>query len=76
MKVSVINKKVSIPKASGSDDKIIDALILEMKDVVGNQIFQMVSDKTVLQMTKLLKDDLSDFRVKQDWFLFRKIALF
>ena len=68
----VINKKVSIPKASGSDDKIIDALILEMKDVVGNQIFQMVSDKTVLQMTKLLKDDLSDFRVKQDGFYSEK----
>ena len=68
----VINKKISIPKASGSDDKIIDALILEMKDVAGNQIFQMVSDKTVLQMTKLLKDDLSDFRVKQDGFYSEK----
>ena len=56
-----INKKLSTPKASRSDDDIIDALILEMKDIAGNDLFQIVLEKTVLQMTKLLKDDLSDF---------------
>ena len=67
-----INKKVSLTKASGSDDKIVDALILEFKDVAGNELFQMVLEKTVLQMTKLLKDDLSDFRVRQDGFYSEK----
>ena len=32
----------------------------------------MVLEKTVLQMTKLLKDDLSDFRVRQDGFYSEK----
>ena len=67
-----INSKISIPKANGSDDEIIDALIFEMKNVAGSELFQMVSDKTVLQITKMLKDDLSDFRVKQDGFYSEK----
>ena len=37
-----INKKISLTKASGSDDEIVDALILEFKDVAGNELFQMV----------------------------------
>ena len=68
----MINKKISLNKASGSDDEIVDALILELKDVAGNDLFQMVLEKTVLQMTKLLKDDLSDFRVRQDGFYSEK----
>ena len=67
-----INKKISSPKTGGSDDEIVDALILELKDVAGNELFQMVLEKTVLQMTKLLKDDLSDFRVRQDGFYSEK----
>ena len=67
-----INKKISLTKASGSDDEIVDALILEFKDVAGDELFQMVLEKTVLQMTKLLKDDLSDFRVRQDGFYSEK----
>ena len=45
---------------------------MEFKDVAGDELFQMVLEKTVLQMTKLLKDDLSDFRVKQDGFYSEK----
>ena len=67
-----INKKISLTKVSGSDDEIVDALILEFKDVAGDELFQMVLEKTVLQMTKLLKDDLSDFRVRQDGFYSEK----
>jgi arginyl-tRNA synthetase len=67
-----VNNKISIPKISGSDDEIIDGLILEMKDLAGNELFQMVSDKAVQQMTKMLKDDLSDFKVKQDGFYSEK----
>ncbi len=67
-----INTKISTPRASGSDDEIIDALIFEMKNVTGNELFQMVSDKTVLQMTKMLKADLSSFKVKQDGFYSEK----
>ena len=67
-----INKKVSIPKLDGSADEIVDALILEIKNVVGSELFQKVSDKTVSRMTKLLKDDLSDFRVSQDGFYSEK----
>jgi Arginyl-tRNA synthetase len=67
-----INKKISLAKASGSDDEIVDALILEFKDVAGDELFQMVLEKTVVQMTKLLKDDLSDFRVRQDGFYSEK----
>ena len=67
-----INNKISIPNLSGSSDELIDALILEMKEAVGNETFQMISDKTVLEMTNLLKDDLSDFRVSQDGFYSEK----
>ena len=67
-----INNKISIPKAKGSDDEIIDALILEMKNVAGSKLFQMISDKTVLHMTKMLKVDLFDFKVKQDGFYSEK----
>ena len=67
-----INKKVLIPKLDGSADEIVDALILEMKNVIGSELFQKISDKTVSRMTKLLKDDLSDFRVKQDGFYSEK----
>ena len=67
-----INKKISLAKSSRSDDEIVDALILELKDVAGNELFQMVLEKTVLHMTKLLKDDLSDFRVRQNGFYSEK----
>ena len=67
-----INKKVLIPKLDGSADEIVDALILEIKNVVGSDLFQKISDKTVARMTKLLKDDLSDFRVNQDGFYSEK----
>jgi len=67
-----INNKISIPNLSGSSDELIDALILEMRETVGNETFQMISDKTVLEMTNLLKDDLSDFRVNQDGFYSEK----
>ena len=67
-----INKKVLIPKLDGSADEIVDALILEIKSVIGSEFFQKISDKTVSRMTKLLKDDLSDFRVKQDGFYSEK----
>ena len=68
----VINNKISIPNLSGTSDELIDALILEMKETVGNETFQMISDKTVLEMTNLLKNDLSDFRVSQDGFYSEK----
>ena len=68
----VINNKLSIPNLSGTSDELIDALILEMKETLGNETFQMISDKTVLEMTNLLKDDLSDFRVSQDAFYSEK----
>ena len=67
-----INKKVLLPEASVSADELIDALILEMKDVAGSKLFQKISDKAVLQMTELLKDDLSDFRVNQDGYYSEK----
>ena len=67
-----INKKVLIPKLDGSADEIVDALILEIKSVIGSELFQKISDKTVSRMTKLLKDDLSDFRVNQDGFYSEK----
>lgn len=67
-----INKKVLIPKLDGSADEIVDELILEMKNVIGSELFQKISDKTVSRMTKMLKDDLSDFRVKQDGFYSEK----
>ena len=67
-----INKEVLIPKLDGSADEIVDALILEMKNVIGSELFQKISDKTVSRITKLLKDDLLDFRVKQDGFYSEK----
>ena len=67
-----INKKVLIPKLDGSVDEIIDALILEIKNVAGSELFQKISDKTVSRMTKLLKEDLSEFRVNQDGFYSEK----
>ncbi len=67
-----INKKVLLPVVSGSADEIIDALILEMKDVAGSELFEKISDKAVLQMTQLLKDDLSNFRVNPDGFYSEK----
>ena len=49
---------------------------MEFKDAAGNELFQMVLEKTVLQMTKLLKDDLSDFGVRQDGFYSEKNLFF
>ncbi len=67
-----INKKVLLPEVSGSADEIIDAFILEIKDLVGSELFQKISDKAVLQITELLKNDLLDFRVGQDGFYSEK----
>ena len=67
-----INKNVVPPDVGGSSDEIVDSFILEMKDVAGSELFQRISDITVLQMTQLLKKDLSDFRVEQDGFYSEK----
>tara|TARA_B100000945_G_scaffold318508_1_gene323489 strand:- start:1307 stop:3043 length:1737 start_codon:yes stop_codon:yes gene_type:complete len=67
-----INKNVVPPDVGGSSDEIVDSFILEMKDVAGSELFQKISDITVLQMTQLLKKDLSDFRVEQDGFYSEK----
>ena len=43
-----------------------------MKKIAGPDVFQTISDLTVLQMTKLLQSDLVDFRVNQDAFYSEK----
>ncbi|HJM08472.1 MAG: arginine--tRNA ligase [Gammaproteobacteria bacterium] len=67
-----INEKLSLPKLSGTTDELVDALILEMKTVVGPDLFAAISDKAVLQMTELLQSDLADFGVAQDNFYSEK----
>jgi len=59
-------------KTTGAEDEVVDALILEMKKIAGPDVFQTISDLTVLQMTELLQNDLADFRVNQDGFYSEK----
>ena len=59
-------------KMTGTVDEAVDALILQMKKIAGPDVFQTISDLTVLQMTKLLQNDLADFRVNQDGFYSEK----
>ena len=63
-----VDEKLLPVKTNGTVDEVVDALILEMKKTAGPDVFQTISDLTVLQMTKLLQSDLVDFRVNQDGF--------
>lgn len=67
-----INDRLVSVKKDGALDDVLDALILEIKKIVGPDVFQTISDLTVLQMTKLLQNDLVDFRVIQDGFYSEK----
>tara|TARA_B100001142_G_scaffold78591_1_gene79341 strand:+ start:63 stop:1799 length:1737 start_codon:yes stop_codon:yes gene_type:complete len=67
-----VEEKLLSLKTTGTVDEIVDALILEIKKIAGPDVFQAISDLTVLHMTKLLQNDLADFRVNQDGFYSEK----
>ena len=67
-----VNERLVSAKMTGAVDDVVDALILEIKKIAGPDVFQTISDLAVLQMTKLLQNDLADFRVNQDGFYSEK----
>ena len=61
-----VDEKLLPVKTNGTVDEVVDALILEIKKTAGPDVFQTISDLTVLQMTKLLQNDLVDFLTSSD----------
>ena len=65
-------KNIAHQKQSDRMMKLLMLSYWNLRMLLEMSFFQMVLEKTVLQMTKLLKDDLSDFRVRQDGFYSEK----